>query len=87
MTEPTYIIIDAIEGALARVELPDGRFTDVPRAWLPSGVREGDHVRVQTNGDGHVAFAIDRDATDAARDAAQAAIDAITDEPPEGFRI
>jgi Protein of unknown function (DUF3006) len=85
MTSPT-LIVDAIEGDLARVELADGRYIDFPRAWLPEGVREGDHLRVTAN-EGQVTFTIDREKTEAAREAAKKALDAITDEPPDDFHI
>jgi hypothetical protein len=87
MIEITTMIIDVIEGDMVCTELPDGRYIDFPIAWLPPGIAEGDHLRVESDGDGRVTFTIDRDATDAARRAAQEAIDAITDEPPEDFNI
>lgn len=87
MTEPTTMIIDTIEGDMVCTELPDGRYIDFPIAWLPPGIAEGDHIRVEVSGDGQVTFTIDKDATDRARQAAQEAIDAITDEPPEDFHI
>lgn len=38
------VVIDAIEGQLARVEFPDGSTRDMPLAELPKGVKEGDVV-------------------------------------------
>ena len=87
MDEPTTMIIDVIEGDMVCTELPDGRYIDFPIAWLPPGIAEGDHIRVETPSTGQVSFTIDKDATDKARQAAQEAIDAITEEPPEGFTI
>ena len=86
MTTPTTIVIDVIEGDMVCTELHDGRYIDFPIAWLPDGVSEGDHLRVAAD-DGQVAFTIDRKATVDARKSAQAAVDAITEEPPEDFHI
>lgn len=87
MTDTTTMIIDTIEGDMVCTELPDGRYIDFPIAWLPPGIAEGDHVRVEIRAEGQVTFTIDRAATEEARKSAQEAIDAITDEPPEGFHI
>jgi hypothetical protein len=44
------LTVDALEGQMARVELPDGTTVDLARAWLPKGVREGDVLRLTVEG-------------------------------------
>lgn len=43
---PDLLTVDALEGQLARVELPDGTTVDLSRASLPKDVQEGDVLRL-----------------------------------------
>lgn len=81
------MIVDAIEGEFARVELHSGAVIDLPVDWLPQGVAEGDHLRVEVVGDGRVVFTLDADETERVRRENQALLDSITEEPPEDFHI
>ena len=87
MVVPATLIIDSIEGDLAKIELDDKVFIDVPTSWLPAGIQEGDHIQVKVVGDGDVRFSIDKAGTQKAREQVQAAFDAVTTDPPEGFHI
>jgi Protein of unknown function (DUF3006) len=60
------LIVESIEPDLANCSMPDGRSLDVPRAWLPEDLREGDHLDVASDGLGLVQFSINREATQAA---------------------
>lgn len=81
------LVIDALEGDLARVELASGRVLDLPRAWLPRAAREGDHVAVEVVSDGTVHFAVDAEATSLARREAGELLDSVAEEPPDDFTI
>jgi hypothetical protein len=64
------LVVDRFEGDLVVVGDDAGRFLDLPRWLLPAGLREGDVVAVQGEGEGpeaRVELRIDRAAADAAR--------------------
>jgi len=46
MAERVTWIVDRIEGDRAVIEVAAGQTIDLPIAWLPTGVREGSHLRV-----------------------------------------
>ncbi|BDP42603.1 hypothetical protein DAETH_25720 [Deinococcus aetherius] len=77
------LIVDAIEGGKARVELADGHTEDWPLASLPRGVREGDVVRLHVEG-GDLELEIDHAATRLRRGQAQAQLDALNRPAPAG---
>lgn len=45
------ITIDRFEGDFAVVELPDGKFADVPRVALPKEARESDIISINVDHD------------------------------------
>lgn len=71
---PQRIVIDGIEGDLARVELPGGETEDWPLSRLPQGVREGDIVNLRLE-DGELLAEIDREETEERRHEAQSLLD------------
>ena len=75
-----HLIVDGIEGHLARVEYPDGHTEDMPLARLPRGVREGDLVIVTVTG-GDVEFRVDAAATEVRRGEARARLNALNTVP------
>lgn len=77
------LIVDAIEGRLARVEREDGHFEDWPLASLPSGVREGDVVRLRVE-DGDLEIEIDHEETRRRHRQAQVELDALNVAAPTG---
>ncbi|GAA3836737.1 DUF3006 domain-containing protein [Deinococcus aetherius] len=77
------VIVDGIEGNLARVELEDGQTEDWPLASLPGNVREGDVLRLHLEG-GDLTVEIDHGATRERREAAQAQLDALNGVAPVG---
>lgn len=83
--DPTtgQIIVDAIEGGLALVELPDGSTVDWPLASLPQGVREGDVVTLHVEG-GDLDIEIDHVATRKRREDAQTQLDTLNAGGPTG---
>ncbi|THF70389.1 DUF3006 domain-containing protein [Deinococcus sp. Arct2-2] len=44
------VTVDALEGSVARVELPDGTTVDLGRASLPKGVKQGDVLQLTVEG-------------------------------------
>jgi hypothetical protein len=78
------LIVDSIEHDLAICSMPDGRSLDVPRAWLPEGVREGDHLDVVSDGQGLVQFSINREATQAALEANTTSLERLNASDPGG---
>ncbi|MPY68240.1 DUF3006 domain-containing protein [Deinococcus sp. SDU3-2] len=78
-------VVDALEGRLARVELEDGQFVDLPLASLPRGVREGDVLRMEEQ-DGDFTLEIDHEETARRRGEAQAQLDALN-RPTSGREI
>jgi Protein of unknown function (DUF3006) len=61
-------VIDRFEGRVAVLLVgTDQRVMDVPRDRLPAGVRAGQWLRVQLNGDALIHAELDADATEAAR--------------------
>jgi hypothetical protein len=86
MSEQT-LIVDAVEGDVARVELDGGRMLDLPCGWLPAGVGEGQVLRVEVTGDGQLSFAVDMEETERRRRENQELLDSITSKPPEDFHI
>lgn len=70
------LIVDGLEGRVARVELEDGSVQDWPLASLPRGVREGDVLRLHVE-DGDLSLKIDREAAREHRHCALAALDAL----------
>ncbi len=81
------LVVDAVEGAVARVELADGRMVDLPLEWLPVGTGEGQVLRVEVVEDGQVRFSVDAGETERRRRENQALLDSITTKPPEDFHI
>ncbi len=51
--------VDRIEGEIAKVENPDGSFTDIPLSALPSPLREGDILLFEEES----GFIVDKTAT------------------------
>ena len=80
---PTRVVIDALEGDKARVELPDGTTADWDRASLPSGAREGDVIRIQGVGKDQT-FTIDVQETQARLKTAQSDLDTLNADSPTG---
>jgi hypothetical protein len=82
------LVIDRFEGDLAVAEVEAGATFDLPRWLLPVGAREGDHLRFRswTRADGARRFelAIDPEATDAARAAAEATLARLRARDPGG---
>jgi Protein of unknown function (DUF3006) len=78
------LIVDSIEHDLATCSMPDGRPLDVPRDWLPEGVREGDHLDVASDGLGLVQFSINREATQAALEANTTSLEQLNANDPGG---
>lgn len=81
------VVIDAVEGDRARVELADGSVMDLPLDWLPAGTGEGQVLRIDVVEDGQVRFCLDEDETERRRRENQALLDSITSKPPEDFHI
>jgi len=79
----SYVVIDGIEGHLARVELPDGTTEDWRLSSLPKGVREGDVVRIDGQG-GDVEMEIDHQETDRRHALGQRQLDHLNAQAPEG---
>ncbi|MBB5379289.1 hypothetical protein HNQ07_004804 [Deinococcus metalli] len=80
---PTRVVIDALEGDKARVELPDGTTADWDRASLPTGVREGDVIRIEGEGKDQT-FSIEAQETEARRTQTQSDLDALNAGPTTG---
>jgi hypothetical protein len=78
------LIVEAIEHDLAICSMPDGRSLDVPRAWLPEGLREGDHLDVASDGQGLVQFSLNREATRVALEANTATLERLNANDPGG---
>lgn len=76
-------VVDALEGHLARVELEDGQFVDLPLVSLPLGVREGDVLRFGEAG-GDFTLEIDHAETARRRTEAQTQLDALNMTAPGG---
>ncbi|MBB5235531.1 DUF3006 domain-containing protein [Deinococcus budaensis] len=70
------LVVDAVEGGLARVEREDGHLEDWPLASLPRGVCEGDVIRLRVEG-GDLEMEIDHELTRTRRRQAQAQLDAL----------
>lgn len=86
--EPHRLVVDRFEGDLVVVEVDGDRFLDLPRWLLPSGLREGDVVTAQVEGgeggERRVTFSLDRAATEAARQEAQALLTRLRRRDPGG---
>lgn len=80
---PSHLVVDGIEGSVARVELPDGTTADWDLASLPRGVREGDVVRLHVE-DGDLEMEVDHQETARRRGEAQAQLDALNQVKPTG---
>lgn len=70
-----HVVIDGVENDVARLEW-QGRLIDVPLAWLPKGVRDGDHLSV-TAKDGTLSFRVDEATARRAQARNQAALNAL----------
>ena len=81
--QPAHLIIDGIEGQVARVELPDGSTEDWSLAALPAGVTEGDVIVIHADG-GDFDIEVDHQATLQRRHEAQRQLDALNAEGPQG---
>ncbi|GAA5514895.1 hypothetical protein Dcar01_03659 [Deinococcus carri] len=77
------LIVDAIEGGLARVEREDGSTEDWPLASLPCGVQEGDVVRLTVSG-GDLDIEIDHAETQRRQGTAQQQLDTLNQATPSG---
>ena len=73
------LIVDGLEGDLARVELPGGGTQDVLLSQLPHGLKEGDALLVTEAG-----VVIDHAETQRRREGAQAQLDALNAHAPSG---
>lgn len=80
---PSHVTVDAIEGHLARVELPGGHTEDWPLSRLPKGVKEGDVLRLELDG-GDLSITRDEAQTQARREQAQAMLDELNRPAPDG---
>ncbi len=80
--------VDRFEGDLAVVEIGDGRFLDLPRWMLPEDAGEGAHLVVRSrsgrNGARVLDVAVDRAATQAARQEVHATLERLRDRDPGG---
>ncbi|MBB6015966.1 DUF3006 domain-containing protein [Deinococcus radiopugnans] len=79
----SYVVVDGIEGRMARVELPDGGTEDWRLASLPSGVQEGDVIRIDVQA-GDVEIKIDHEETDRRHALGQRQLDALNAGTPDG---
>ncbi len=77
MTE--YLVIESLDGDVAEIELTGGRRFELPRAWLPHEVREGDGLRAEVDGGG-VRFVPDAQAVRALREASKQTLLDFSDE-------
>ncbi len=89
--EPHRLVVDRFEGDLVVVEVDGDRFLDLPRWLLPSRLREGDVVTAQVEaregeerGERRVIFAVDRAATQAARQETEALLTRLRRRDPGG---
>ncbi|AZI44374.1 DUF3006 domain-containing protein [Deinococcus psychrotolerans] len=73
------LIIDGLEGDLARVELPNGGTQDIVLSQLPAGLKEGDVLLVTEAG-----AVIDHTETQRRREGAQTQLDALNAQAPSG---
>ncbi|RJF75570.1 DUF3006 domain-containing protein [Deinococcus cavernae] len=79
----SQVIVDAIEGEKARVEIEPGLTVDWDRASLPAGVKAGDVIRIEGQGeDQHLE--LDRAATRQRREQAQDSLEALNQNAPKG---
>ncbi len=80
--------LDRFEGSFAVVEVGDGSFLDLPRWMLPENVDEGAHLVVHwhdgQNGERVIDVAVDRAATDAAREQVHATLERLRSRDPGG---
>lgn len=84
-------VVDGLEdtprGRVARLELPDGRTTDLPLSVLPDGLKEGDLLAVQEGPDGLSARVLAQETAERQVEA-QAKLDALNAATPaEGEEI
>lgn len=79
----SYVVIDGIEGHLARVELPGGGTEDWRLSSLPKGIKEGDVIRIDVQG-GDVDIEIDHEETDRRHAQGQRQLDALNAAVPDG---
>lgn len=89
--EAHRLVVDRFAGDLVVVEVDGDRFLDLPRWLLPSGLREGDVVTAQVEagergegGERRVVLAVDRAATEAARQEAEALLTRLRRRDPGG---
>ncbi|MBZ9753494.1 DUF3006 domain-containing protein [Deinococcus sp. HMF7604] len=78
-----YVVIDGLEGDMARVEQPDGTVEDWPVHRLPQGVREGDVLRLEVRG-GHSVLQRDHAETRWRRQEAQTKLNALNQTSSDG---
>jgi flagella basal body P-ring formation protein FlgA len=76
------LTVDALEGDVARVELPDGTTVDLSRASLPKGIKEGDALRLTVEG-GDMEIDVDAGASAQRQQQAQGELD-ILNQPING---
>ncbi|CAN5446449.1 hypothetical protein BH24GEM3_BH24GEM3_23800 [soil metagenome] len=86
--EPHRLVVDRFEGDLVVVEADGDRFLDLPRWLLPSRLREGDVVTAQADtgesGERRLVLSVDRAATQAARQEAEALLSRLRRRDPGG---
>ncbi|MES3628865.1 MAG: DUF3006 domain-containing protein [Longimonas sp.] len=87
MSSARYIIDRIEDGEWAVLEMPDGTMLDVPTAWLPTDVSEGDVVHADLEAGAQsstVTFTRDTDATERRRDNLQARRNKLSSSKPDG---
>ena len=79
MNVAEYLVIESLDGDVAEIELAGGRRFELPLAWLPQGVQEGDGLRAEAGGGG-VRFFPDPQAARALREASKQTLLDFSDE-------
>lgn len=77
MTE--YLVVESLDGDVAEIELTGGRRFELPSAWLPKGIAEGDGLRAEIE-NGAVRFVPDPQAARALREASKQTLLDFSDE-------
>lgn len=77
---PSQVIVDGIEGDKVRVEVEPGLTVDWDKASLPEGVREGDVIHIEGQGE-EQHLKVDHVETKKRREQTQAELDALNQRP------
>ncbi len=72
------VVIDDFENQVARLETAELEQLIIPRAWLPSDARPGDHLQIDADQAGLIQITIDHQATQAAFEAARESLESLT---------